>query len=94
MAHTQTIKQVLSFLGLCSYYRRFIHNFSHIARPLNRLLEKGISFQWCEECDKAFQILKDKLVEAPILGYPQENSPFILDTDASNFEVGGVISQI
>jgi len=90
------IKQVRSFLGLCSYYRQFNHNFSHIARPLNRLLEKGILFHWSEECDQTFQILKQKLVEAPILGYPQENGTcsFILDTDASNFGIGGVLSQI
>lgn len=90
------IKQVRSFQGLCSYYRKFIHNFYHIARPLNRLLEKGILFHWSEECDQAFQILKHKLVEAPILGYPQENDTccFILDTGASNFGIGGVLTQI
>ena len=79
---------------MASYYRRFIQNFSHIARPLNRLLEKDTPFNWTEECRKSFEILKDKLMQAPILGYPQDGDQFILDTDASNFGIGGVLSQI
>ena len=88
------IKQVRSFLGICSYYRKFIANFSHLARPLNKLLEKDTPFKWTDECTQAFEILKQKLIEAPILGYPQNGDQFILDTDASNFGIGGVLSQV
>ena len=55
------IKQVRSFLGLASYYRKFIQNFSHIARPLNKLLEKDISFDWTDECQKSFDTLKEQV---------------------------------
>ena len=90
-----SVSQVKAFLGLCSYYRRFVKNFADIAAPLNGLLaksEKG--FLWTKDCVEAFAILKEKLVSAPIMGYPQKEGLYILDTDASQFAVGGVISQL
>ena len=89
----QNVKEVRSFLGLCSYYRRFIANYSHIAKPLTRLTEKDQKFNWTTECSEAFDRLKHMLVTAPILAHPDFTKPFILDTDASNHAIGAVLSQ-
>ena len=78
---TQT--EVRSFLGTASYYRRFVQNFGTIARPLHRLTEKNRPFLWTTECQVAFETLRKKLVEAPVLAYPSSEADFILDTDAS-----------
>ena len=86
--------EVRSFLGLCSYYRRFIHSFSQISKPLHVLTEKNRFFEWTDPAEKAFQTLKEKLTTAPILVYPSETDQFILDTDASNHHIGAVISQV
>ena len=85
---------VRSFLGTCSYYRRFIKWFTDIARPLHKLTEKTEKFNWTPQCDEAFQKLKAALTSAPILRYPDLSLPFVLDTDASAFAMGGVLSQI
>ena len=86
-------KQVRSFVGICSYYRRFIKKFADIARPLHKLCEKSSTFQWTEECEEAFTKLKEALMSPPILAYPKMGSNFILDTDASDKAVGAVLSQ-
>ena len=87
-------KEVRSFLGLCSYYRRFVKDFAQIARPLHRLCEKGSTFDWSSECEESFQSLKQALTSAPILAYPVLGQQFILDTDASDHSVGAVLSQV
>ena len=88
------IKQVRSFLGLCSYYRRFVKDFSKIASPLHKLTEKGVQFSWSEDCHRAFQTLKVVLTSTPILAYPCAEGQYILDTDASDKAMGAVLSQI
>ena len=88
------VTEVQSFLGLCSYYRRFIPKFADIAKPLHRLTEKGQKFVWNSECEQAFGTLKKYLTEAPILAYPDFSKPFILDTDASDTSIGAVLSQV
>lgn len=90
----ETVTEVRSFLGLASYYRRFIQGFSDIARPLHRLTEKSREFEWTNDCDKAFAELKERLISAPILSYPLPECDFILDTDASGYALGAVLSQI
>jgi hypothetical protein len=85
-------KEVRSFLGLCSYYRKIVAGFADIVRPLNRLCDKGAYFCWTEECDKAFRYLKEKMTTSPVLSYPIPGLPFVLDTDASNEAVGAVLS--
>ena len=92
----QTVTEVRSFLGLASYYRRFINGFATTASPLTALTEKGRFFDWSKDCSNAFSILKKKLVEAPILAYPSSDpaDPCILDTDASNSGIGAVLSQV
>ena len=86
--------EVRSFLGLCTYYRRFVKNFSDIAKPLHRLTEDKRNFIWDLDCERAFIELKRHLCETPILGYPSRDGRFIVDTDASNTGIGGVLSQI
>jgi hypothetical protein len=88
------VKEVRSWLGTCSYYRRFIKDFSKIARPLHRLTEKNVIFKWTQECEDSFNILKHALTSSPILIYPCLEKEFILDTDASGTGTGAVLSQI
>lgn len=87
------LHEVRSFLGLCTYYRRFIQNFSLVARPLHHLTEKGQTFLWNHDCESAFVRLKEFLTSAPILAFPSQEKEFILDTDASNLGIGAVLSQ-
>lgn len=81
------------FIGLCSYYSRFVEGFSKIAEPLNALLRKHNLFKWDEKCDTAFKKLKEKLVKAPILSYPNFSEEMILFTDASTIGIGGILAQ-
>jgi hypothetical protein len=90
----KSAKQVRSFLGLCSYYRRFVKGFAAIARPLHKICEKNSKFKWTDECQNAFDELKTFLTSTPILAYPLPDIPFILDTDASDKAVGAVLSQV
>jgi len=85
---------VRSFLGLCSYYRRFVPRFATIAAPLHQLTRKGARFLWDEACQQAFEALKRALVDAPVLPYPDPSLPYLLDTDASAEGVGAVLSQV
>ena len=85
---------VRAFLGLCSYYRRFIFQFAHIAHPLNRLLEAGQAFEWTEDCQIAFDTLKSKLTGDEVMAYPNDDGLYILDTDASNTGIGATLSQV
>jgi hypothetical protein len=73
------------FLGLASYYRRFVSNFATIAAPLHALTKKNVVFQWTPECEEAFGNLKEALTTAPVLVYPQfgPGCSSILKTDAS-----------
>ena len=88
------VTDVRSFLGLVSYYRRFIEGFAQIARPLHHITEKGRPFKWTTECQEAFEALKHRLISSPILAYPIQGKEFIIDTDASGFAIGAVLSQV
>lgn len=91
-----TSREVKIFLGTCSWYRRFIRNFSTIAAPLNRLTSKGKTapaFQWSDEAENAFNALKNALVSAPILAVPDFDKPFAVHCDASSYGIGGMLSQ-
>lgn len=89
----KTTKELKSFLGLSGYYRRFIANYSKIGKPLYGLLKKGVKYEWGYEQEKAFQELKERLVSAPILQYPDFTQPFNLTTDASDYAIGCILSQ-
>ena len=82
-----------SFLGLASYYRRFVPGFSKVAEPLFSLTRKDVTFKWSEICDKAFQKLKTLLTSAPLLIFPNFKKEFILETDASISGLGAVLAQ-
>ncbi|GJT46873.1 reverse transcriptase domain-containing protein [Tanacetum coccineum] len=85
------LKGIRSFLGHAGFYRRFIQNFSKIARPMTHLLEKETPFYFSKECIEAFNTLKENLTEAPILIAPDWNKPFELMCDASDFALGAVL---
>lgn len=86
-------KEVKRFLGMAGWYRRFIENFSKIARPLTRLTSKKNKFMWSEEAEASFNQLKTALVSAPILRCPEFSQPFYIHTDASSYAVGAVLTQ-
>ena len=88
------VKEVQSFLGFINFYRRFIADFSKIARPLHDLTRKGTEWEWQEKQEKAFRELIDKVTSAPILVQPDVSRPFKLETDASDFATGAVLSQL
>ncbi|GJV14012.1 reverse transcriptase domain-containing protein [Tanacetum coccineum] len=93
LPHPTTVKGVRSFLGHAGFYRRFIQDFSKIARPMTHLLEKETPFFFSEECIESFNTLKRKLTEAPILIAPDWDLPFELMCDASDFAIGAVLGQ-
>nr|GEX80744.1 DNA-directed DNA polymerase [Tanacetum cinerariifolium] len=93
LPHPTTVKGVRSFLGHAGFYRRFIQDFSKIAKPMTHLLEKETSFVFSKDCIDAFETLKKKLIEAPILVVPDWNIPFELMCDASDFAIGAVLEQ-
>ena len=87
------LREVRSFVGLCSYYRRFVKDFARISSPLHALTKKNASFRWDDECQEAFEALKGALTSAPVLAMPDDESAFVLDTDASHSAIGAVLSQ-
>nr|GEU75080.1 reverse transcriptase domain-containing protein [Tanacetum cinerariifolium] len=93
LPHPTTIKGIRSFLRHVGFYRRFIKDFSKISRPMTHLLEKNSSFIFSNDCIQAFQILKKKLTEAPILIALNRDQPFEVICDASNYVVGVVLGQ-
>nr|GEW17891.1 reverse transcriptase domain-containing protein [Tanacetum cinerariifolium] len=93
LPHPTTVKGVRSFLGHAGFYRRFIQDFYKIARPMTHLLEKETPFVFSKDCIDAFETLKKKLTEAPILVVPYWNLPFELMCDASDFAIGAVLEQ-
>ncbi|XP_062028336.1 uncharacterized protein LOC133744212 [Rosa rugosa] len=88
-----SVREVRSFLGHAGFYRRFIKDFSKIARPLCRLLQKEVTFEWNDECQVAFEKLKELLTSAPIMLPPDWSLPFELMCDASDYAVGAVLGQ-
>ncbi|KAI3726792.1 hypothetical protein L1987_66598 [Smallanthus sonchifolius] len=89
----KTPSEIRSFLGLAGYYRRFISNFSRIALPLTSLTQKNKPFIWEQKQEDAFQLLKEKLCNAPILTLPDGNDDFVVYCDASNLGLGCVLMQ-
>ena len=95
----RNIKDIQRFIGIASYYRRFIKNFATIASPLHKLTRKdkttgkNVDFHWSEVHQKAFEELKERLVTPPILRFPDMSKPFILMTDASGYALGAVLGQ-
>ena len=86
-----SVKGIRSFLGHAGFYRRFIKDFSKIAKPLSNLLVKGAPFELDDQCMKLFLFLKQKLVSTPIVVAPDWNLPFELMCDASDYAIGAVL---
>lgn len=86
-------KDVRSFLGLTSYYRKFIRNYANIAKPLHNITHHDSAFEWTSECQEAFEKLKGILISPPILAFPNFEKPFVLATDASGVGIGAVLKQ-
>jgi hypothetical protein len=84
---------VRSFLGLADYYRRFILNFSKIAKLITELLKMGNKYVWSDACDEAFQTSKKLLTTSPVLAQPDITKPFDVYCDASDTDLGGVLMQ-
>ncbi|KIH62676.1 integrase core domain protein [Ancylostoma duodenale] len=89
----KNVTDVKAFLGMCSFFRRFIHRFAAIAAPLTALTKKDITFKWTPECEEAMTTLKKALTTSPILAAPRLGKPFIIETDSSAKGVAGVLKQ-
>jgi hypothetical protein len=87
------IKSLRSFLGHARFYRRFIKDLSKITKPLTRLLQKDVEYDFDEECLHAFRTLKKSLISAPIMQPPDWNLPFEIMCDASDYDVGAILVQ-
>ncbi|GJZ13169.1 putative reverse transcriptase domain-containing protein [Tanacetum coccineum] len=92
-ASPKTPTEIRQFLGLAGYYRRFIEGFSKVAKPMTKLTQKKVAFEWGDKQEAAFQTLKDKLCSAPILALPQGAENFIVYCDASHKGLGAVLMQ-
>ena len=90
----RTVRDVRAWLGYSGYYRRFVKGYSKIAAPLHELLKKENEFNWTKQCDDAFEQLRQALMTAPVLAFPDMSKEFILNTDASTEAIGFVLSQI
>jgi hypothetical protein len=88
-----TVRQIQSFLGLAGYYRRFIPDFSRIAKPMTELLKKGVKFEWSQKCEDAFHALRQHLTTAPVLAQPDNTKSFDVYCDASGSGLGCVLMQ-
>ena len=86
-------KEIKQFLGLCSYYRKFVLHFVDILRPLAKLTGHKVEWDWCTKCDLSFQMMKDFMISAPILKYPDTNKPHTIFTDASKYGWASVLTQ-
>ena len=93
LAPPTTVKGIRSFLGHAGFYRRFIKDFSNIARPLCRLLEKDTRFNFDDSCKAAFEEIKTRLVQAPIMAAPEWDQEFEVMCDASYFAMGAILGQ-
>ena len=90
----KTPREILQFLGLCGYYRHFVRDFGGLTACLTDLTAKQAVWSWGPQHEAAFCLLQKALTEAPVLAFPLDGIPFILDTDASDVGIGGVLSQV
>src|SRR5467141_3415344 len=90
----RNVTEVQSFVGFVKFYRWFIQDFSHVAKPLHQLTKKGEAWKWTEDERKAFEELKRLITSTPILVQPDQSAQFRLETDASGYATGAVLSQL
>jgi hypothetical protein len=89
-----TLKQTRSFLGFGNFYQKFISHYSELARPLNDLTKKDKKFEWTTECQEAFDTMKKRFTEEPVLLMPDQSKPFQIKSDASKMATGAVLTQL
>jgi RNase H-like domain found in reverse transcriptase/Reverse transcriptase (RNA-dependent DNA polymerase) len=89
----RTTRDVRKFMGFCNFYRKFIHRYADISRTLNALLSKTKTFEWTEKTQEAFELLKKEFTKKPVLQMPDQTKPFDIETDASKYALGAVLSQ-
>ena len=85
MPKTRNPMEIKQFLGLCGYYRKFVPHFLDISRSLAKLTCHEVEWNWCNKCDLSFQMMKDSLISAPVLKYPDTSKPYTIFTDASKY---------
>jgi RNase H-like domain found in reverse transcriptase len=88
------LKQTRSFLGFGNFYRKFISHYSELARPLNDLMKKDKKFEWSTKCQEAFETMKKRFMEEPVLFMPNQSKPFQIKSDASKVATGAVLTQL
>jgi len=89
----KSVKQIWQFLGLASYFRKFIENFAIIVEPLTRLTRKNVPWEWEDSQQRAFSTIKNKLTTRPVLSIFDPNRPTEVHTDASAIDVGAILLQ-
>ena len=89
----KSVTEVRGFLGLCGFYQRFVADYATVASPLTDLMQKGRERAWLTAQQHAFEVLKARLLQAPILVHPDHKKPYLLHTDASDVGVGATLSQ-
>ena len=80
-------------MGFCNFYRKFIHRYADISRPLNKLLSKTLKFEWNAEAEKAFDTLKEAFTKKPVLQMADQTKPFEIESDASKYASGAILTQ-
>ena len=93
IATPTSIEEVCQFNGMCSYYWKFISHYSDISKCFNDMTKKGATFNWTKECDTAFKLLKEKLMEDPVLISPQVDKGYVIHCDASKYSYSGILQQ-
>jgi RNase H-like domain found in reverse transcriptase len=88
-----SVKQVRGFIAFANFYRRFIKKFSEVVLPLNNLLRKDTKFDWNDQCQEAFKTLKGRFLQEPVLMMPDHSKPFQIESDASKYASGAVLTQ-
>ena len=94
MKPCRNVKDIQTFMGMVNYYARFLPQYSEVSKPIVDLTRKNKKFVWGTEQQQAFETLKERLCTAPVLAYPRDDCKYILDTDASNYALGAVLSQL
>jgi RNase H-like domain found in reverse transcriptase/Reverse transcriptase (RNA-dependent DNA polymerase) len=89
-----TLKQTQSFLGFGNFYRKFISHYSELARPLNNPTKKDKKFEWSTDCQEAFDTMKKRFTEEPVLLMPNQSKPFQIESNASKVATGAVLTQL
>ena len=90
----KSVTDIRSFLGLCGFYERFVKDYSSIAAPLTNLQQTNVDWHWDTPEQNAFEELKKRLLQAPVLIHPDMSKPFVLHSDASDVGIGAVLSQL